>query len=110
MFLLGIGVLIFLFASGWVRNIGGDLLVVVFLVASLASVPVLRPWTRLLAVAVLSVGVEAFQGLGLVDPSSPWLAHLVLGSTFDPVDLAAYAAGLLPAAAAERWWAIPDQV
>ncbi len=102
--LLFVGALIFTLATGWVRNLLGDVLVVVFLVACLASIPVGKPWMRLLGVAVLSVGVEAFQGLGLVGVDSHWLAHLILGSTFDPVDLLAYAAGLLPAAAAERWW------
>lgn len=31
-------------------------------------------------------------------------ARLVLGSSFDPWDLAAYAAGVLPAFVVHRWW------
>jgi len=96
---------IFLFASGWVRNIGGDVLVVVLLVAGLASIPVGRPWMRLCAVGLFSVGAEAFQSLGLVTPATHWIAHATIGSTYDPVDLVAYAGGLVMAAAAERWWA-----
>ena len=86
---LALGLVIFTTATGWVRNIGGDVLVVLVLVAALASIPVGRPWMRLVAVALISVGTEAFQGLGLVGKDSHWLLHLTLGSTFDPVDLAA---------------------
>jgi len=100
---------IFLFATGWVRNIFGDVLVVIFLVSSLASIPLGRPWMRICAVGFISVGVESFQSLGLVTPDTHWVAHLVIGSTYDPVDLAAYALGLCIAAGAERLWAVQVQ-
>lgn len=99
-----LGLVIFAWASGPVRNIGGDVLVVLVLVAMLASIPIGRPSTRLIGVGLFSIGVEAFQGLGLVTASSHWLLHLTIGSTFDPVDLVAYAVGLTVAALAEHWW------
>jgi hypothetical protein len=104
---LASGLALFVAATGPVRGILGDVLVVVFLVASLAAVRLGRPWTRVLAVGVLSVGLELVQGLHLFGPDSPWLVHLVLGATFDPLDLVAYAVGLAIAAALERWFWAP---
>lgn len=100
---LAAGLLLFVGATGMVRGFGGDILVVVFLTASLAAVGLGRPASRLLAVGALSVGLELLQGLHLVGPGSPWLVHLVLGSTFDPWDLLAYGVGLGIAAGLERW-------
>ncbi len=88
----------------WVRGLGGDLLVVVFLVACLASVPVGRGWSRVVGVAGFATAVECLQLLELVGPDSPFVAHLILGSTFDPVDLAVYGVGLVVASGMERWW------
>lgn len=103
--LLGLG--IFRFASGQLRNAGGDVLVVIVLVALLAAVPLGSPRSRVIGVGLLSVGTEAFQGLGFVSAESHWIWHLTVGSTFDPVDLVAYAAGLAVAAGFERWWHVP---
>lgn len=91
-----------------IRGMGGDLLVVIFLVACLASIPVGRWWQRVAGVAVFAVGVESLQLLELVGPDSPFLAHLILGSTFDPLDLVVYGVGLGIAAVVERAvWRIP---
>jgi len=97
--------LIFIGVRGWIRSFGGDILVVIFLVACLASIPVGRPRSRLIGVGAFAVSVECFQGLGWVTRDAHWLAHLILGSTFDPVDLVAYGIGLAMAAACEHWWA-----
>ena len=87
-----------------IRGMGGDVLVVIFLVACLAVVPVGRPWHRILGVGVFAVAVECLQLLDLVGPDSPFIAHLILGSTFDPVDLMAYAMGLVGAMGCESLW------
>jgi hypothetical protein len=87
-----------------IRGLGGDLLVVIFLVACLASIPWGSATRRVAAIAVFAVVTECSQLLGLVGPESPMVAHLLFGSTFDPYDLAAYAAGLAVAAGLERWW------
>lgn len=100
-----LGVLIFTTATGVVRNLLGDVLVVVVLVAVLASVPVGRSWMRIVGVGIGSLGVEAFQGLGWITAQSHWLAHATVGSTYDPQDFVAYAVGLGVACGAERWWA-----
>jgi hypothetical protein len=101
---LAAGLTLFVAARGPFRGLVGDVLVVVFLVAALAAVGLGSPRSRLVGVGVLSVGLELLQGLHLVGPESPWILHLVLGSTFDPLDLAAYAVGLALAHALERWF------
>lgn len=99
------GLLLFAFAHGPLRGFVGDVLVVVFLDAALATLSLGSARTRLPFVAALSVGLEGLQALHLVDKEAPALLHLLLGSTFDPWDLLAYALGLLPAVALERRWA-----
>jgi hypothetical protein len=104
---VALGLIIFVAATGWIRNLGGDILVVVAMVACLASVPVGTAWLRVTAVAVFSVGIESLQGLGWVDEHSHWFLHLTIGSTFDPQDLAAYEVGLGVALVGEWWWGHP---
>ena len=103
------GLALFRWGHGPLRGFGGDALVVVLLVAALAAGRVGSPRSRLLGVGALAVGAELFQGLGWVGADSHWLLHLTVGSTFDPLDLLAYAAGLVAAAALERWWALQVQ-
>lgn len=101
---LALGLLLFVAVRGPVRGFAGDVLIIVFLVASLATLQLGTPARRLAAVGGLAVGLELLQGLKLVGPGSPWIAHLVLGSTFDPMDLLAYGLGLCVAWGLERWW------
>ena len=102
--LLLMGVLVFLYTTGMVRNWLGDVLVVVFLVAIPATFRLGRPIHRLLGVGLLSVGVECFQGLGWIPQNAHWIWRITIGTTFDPWDLAAYLLGLGVAALAEWWW------
>lgn len=80
------------------------MLIVVLMVAGLAAINLGTPRQRLLGVGLFAVGTECFQGLGLVGPDAHWLLHLTVGSTFDPLDLLAYALGLGIAAGLERSW------
>ncbi len=100
---LAAGAALVLWARGPLRGFGGDVLVVVFLVACVAAVGVGTPRSRALGVLAFAVTVECVQGLGLVDRGSHWLWHLTLGSTFDPWDLLAYALGAALA------WAVDDK-
>lgn len=99
---LATGLFLFRYVHGPVRSWFGDVLVIVFLVAVLAAIGVPRPSLRLAIVGVVAVATEGFQGLGVVPKDAHWLVHLTLGSTFDPWDFLAYAAGLAAAAAVER--------
>ena len=99
-----LGLLLFRYTTGAVRGLLGDVLVIVFLDACLAATGLGRSWMRLLLVAVIAVGTEALQRLQLVEPGSHWLLHLTIGSTYDPLDFAAYAIGLVAAANLEWAW------
>jgi hypothetical protein len=101
---LAAGVLLFVAATGIVRTHFGDVLVILFLVASLAAAGVGGPRGRLAGVGLFACAVECFQGLGLVAPDGPWWLRITLGSTFDPRDFLAYALGLGVAAIAEWAW------
>lgn len=101
---LGAGLLLFNFARGHLRGFGGDILVVVFLTAVVASSGLGSPRLRVGGVLVFAVVVELVQGLELVGPESHWLWHLTLGSTYDPLDLLAYVLGAVVALGAERAW------
>lgn len=81
------------------------MLIVILMVSCLAAIDLGTPRRRLLGVGCFAVGTECFQGLGLVGPDAHWLLHLTVGSTFDPLDLLAYALGLVLAAGLERAWA-----
>lgn len=95
---------LFVAATGPLRSFFGDVVVVVFLVAALASVGLGSPRGRVLGVGLFAVGIELSQGLDLVGPDAHWLLHLTVGSTLDPLDLLAYGLGLLLAAGLERWY------
>ena len=99
-----LGLALFRWAHGPVRGLLGDVLVVVFLVAGLAATGLGTARARLVAVGVVALGTELFQGLHLVPRDAPRWVHLTVGSTFDPADFAAYAVGLALAAVAERSW------
>ena len=86
-----------------VRGHLGDVAIIVFLVAGLATVGIGTPRGRLVGVGAFAVAVELWQGLGLVAPDAPFLVHLMVGSTFDPVDLVFYGIGLAVAAATQSW-------
>jgi hypothetical protein len=102
---LAAGLALFKWGTGPVRGTGGDVGVIVFGVAGLAAVGLGSPRTRLLALGIAGVGAELLQALRLVGPDAPWFLPLTLGSTFDPLDLLAYAVGIVIAAGLERWWA-----
>lgn len=103
--LLGAAFVLAYRGPGWrpIRAHGGDLLVPPFL---LAAAGLLTPWslrTRVAITAALTVGTELVQALALPLPPG-FLIDLLIGRTFDPLDLLAYAVGLAAAVAIERRW------
>ncbi len=98
---LGLFVLVYR-GPGWVplRHTGGDVAagaLVFALTGALARRRSVRWWAGV--AALFAASVEGVQALELVGPDAPRWVHLTLGSTFDPLDLLAYAVGIGLAAA-----------
>ena len=100
-----IEVLIALFVrDGFVRPYLGDVLAVVLVYLGLRAVTRLGIVPAVAATLAFAVVIELGQLLGLIDAlglRGNRLAHVVLGGSFDPKDLACYAAGGLVIVAVE---------
>jgi hypothetical protein len=97
-----VGFCVWAFTTGWIRGWVGDLAVVAF-IAHLAGVvrPIHVGWRAAGALAFAFV-VEGAQTLNWVGPESPEWMHILLGSTFDPMDLVHYTLSAILAVVAER--------
>lgn len=83
-----IGLALFFWGTGFIRNYGGDAIVVVFLYSVLSMFWHASPWKKALTVFLFALTVEF---LPLFIPSSSNLFHqLVIGSTVDPRDILTY--------------------
>ncbi|MER6300104.1 DUF2809 domain-containing protein [Kitasatospora sp. NPDC001539] len=92
-------------AVGEVAKYAGDALYTVLVYALVVLVaPAVRPARAALWAAAVSWAVELFQATGLPEAwgRHSGLVQLVLGSTFDPPDLAWYPVGALGAALVHR--------
>lgn len=95
--ILGIEVLIAVFAQdGFVRPYLGDFLVVILLYCLLRAFVNMRPAWAAVAVLLVASGVELLQYFNVVQ----WMglqhnqaAATLIGNTFDPADVLAYAMG-----------------
>ena len=81
-----------------VRGYLGDVVIVIFLVATLGAVTSLALITRLALILAVAVGLEFFQ----MWHHQRGVAGVALGTTFDPYDLCAYSLGALIIWALER--------
>lgn len=89
----------------WIRHTLGDVAAAGLVFALLSLIQPTAPRARRVILALLLAGaVEGIQALEWVGPDAPLLLHLTLGATFDPLDLAAYALGVLVASGLE--WGI----
>lgn len=99
------GATIFYWGHGIIRNYGGDVVVVIFLYALAGILTDWQPRTKLLVIGGLALAIECAQ-LFILHPGGE-LQQATLGAYFDPLDLLAYALGLLIAyaieAALEYW-------
>lgn len=99
--LLGIEILIGLYATGWVRNYLGDVLVVILVYALIRTIVVNVPtkWYVLpTAVLVFAFAVEFLQLWGFCDRFgiTNKLLRIIIGTGFSYIDLLCYAAGIIP--------------
>lgn len=89
---------------GWqlLRHTGGDVFAAALLYG-LIGLAVTR-WTRVRRIALtgaIAAAIEFTQLLEIVGADAPRIVHVVLGATFDPLDLLAYAVGIAAAATLE---------
>ncbi|SRR5258708_16281740 len=89
----------------FVRGYMGDWLVVQFIYV-IARFAVKYRWRYRLALAIFlfSIGVEIVQLIAATSIPRTFAAEITIGSTFDILDIAAYALGLLTVLFAERYW------
>lgn len=104
--LLGIEILIGMYAHGWVRSYLGDVLVVILLYALVRLISPEKPQYGLLLPAVIlvfSFCVEFLQLWGFCDRLhiTNRLLRIIIGTGYSSVDLLSYALGILPCIAAE---------
>lgn len=88
--------------SGLIRGFCGDVIAVVWLAYIFALI-----WPRhvvgcCIAALAVAFALEGLQALQLVSPDAPRVVRVMLGATFDPWDLVAYAVGFGVALALRR--------
>lgn len=86
------GLAIFFWATDLVRGYGGDIVVMIFLYSLLSLFVQAKPRTKAMSIFAVALIIECSQLLPF-DAANP-LAELLVGQTFDPYDLLAYALGL----------------
>ena len=99
--LLGIEILIGLYAGGWVRAYLGDVLVVILLYTLVRTISVNKPskWFILpTAILLFSFIVEFLQPWGFCDRFGITnnLLRIIIGTGFSYIDLICYAVGIIP--------------
>ncbi|MBR6107035.1 MAG: DUF2809 domain-containing protein [Oscillospiraceae bacterium] len=99
--LLGIEILIGMYAHGWVRIYLGDVLVVILLYALWRAVFPRRPAYGVLlpaAILLFAFCVEFLQLWGFADKMhiTNRLLRIIIGTGFSVIDLLSYAVGILP--------------
>ena len=104
--LLGVEIIIGMFAHGWVRAYLGDVLVVVLIYTLIRTVSPEKPrrWYILPAgILIFSFAVEFLQLWGFCDRLGieNRLLRIIIGTGFSWIDLLCYVAGVIPVAAAE---------
>lgn len=99
--LLGIEIIIGLFAHGWVRSYFGDVLVVILIYTIIRTISPDKPskWFIIpTAVLIFSFIVEYLQLWGFCDRFGITnnLLRIIIGTGFSYIDLLSYAAGIIP--------------
>ena len=99
--LLGIEILIGLYAGGWVRSYLGDVLVVILLYTLFRTICLNKPsrWYVLpTAILIFSFIVEFLQLWGFCDRFGITnnLLRIIIGTGFSYIDLISYAIGIIP--------------
>ena len=104
--LLAIEIIIGMFATGWIRNYLGDVLVVILIYTIIRTITPDKPakWYILpTAVLVFAYAVEFLQLWGFCDRFgiTNRLLRIIIGTGFSIIDLVSYTIGIIPCYAAE---------
>lgn len=104
--LLGIEILIGLFAHGWVRMYLGDVLVVILIYTIVRTIIPYKniKWFILpSAILIFAFAVEFLQLWGFCDRFgiTNELLRIIIGTGFSLIDLASYLAGIIPCCISE---------
>jgi len=99
--LLGIEIMIGLYASGWIRNYFGDVLVVILIYTLCRTISPDKPsvwYVFPTAVLVFAFVVEFLQLWGFCDRLgiTNKLLRIIIGTGFSVADLVSYIAGIIP--------------
>lgn len=99
--LLGIEILIGMYAHGWVRNYLGDVLVVILLYAIVRTVSPEKSrmgWILPTAILIFAFCVEFLQLWGFADKMhiTNQLLRIIIGTGFSVIDLLSYVIGTVP--------------
>ncbi len=99
--LLGIEILIGLYATGWIRDYLGDVLVIVLIYSIIRTIRPVKPekWYIIpTAILMFAFAVEFLQLWGICDRFgiTNKLLRIIIGTGFSVGDLASYAIGVLP--------------
>lgn len=104
---LALGIWVWQFGQGWVRNYGGDILVVGFMLwCMLVLWPRMKIITSASWVLVIAIAIELSQFLELRHLRQllgEQYSSLILGHTFDWLDLLSYALGLVLCFPLAQW-------
>ena len=99
LFIFLIEIVIALFVrDAFIRPFVGDLLVVVMIYFAVRTFFKVKPQGVMLGVLIFAIGVEFLQYFQLVERlglEGNTVARVILGSTFDPLDILAYVLGVL---------------
>ena len=104
--LLAIEIILGMYATGWIRNYLGDVLVVVLIYVIIRTISPEKPdkWYILpTAVLIFSFMVEFLQLWGFCDRFgiTNRLLRIIIGTGFSIIDLVSYTIGIIPCYAAE---------
>ena len=104
--LLAIEIIIGMYATGWIRNYLGDVLVVVLIYVIIRTISPEKPdkWYILpTAVLIFSFMVEFLQLWGFCDRFgiTNRLLRIIIGTGFSIIDLVSYTIGIIPRYVAE---------
>jgi len=86
-----VGMLLFLFGTGFARNYLGDFIVIIFLYSLLSIFSTYSPLKKTIFLFLFALGIEVIQAFVILPTGA--ITELTLGNTFDTLDILFYTLG-----------------